>query len=269
MSQIKDVFDRAAVSGGKCFIPYLCAGDPNLETSHDIALTMDDAGADIIEVGVPFSDPLADGPTIQKAIQRSLGNETGIDDVFNLVESVRTDSDVPIVLMTYYNPVFRYGEERFIEAAEQAGADGLLVVDLPPEEGMDFFKRVNDSSLESVLLATPTTPPDRVAELSELATGFLYYVMVTGVTGVRSGYDEDLAAQIRTVAENSVAPTVVGFGVSDVKAVSDYLDPVQGVVVGSALVELVEENLDDRSGMLEAIEKKVRSLADPLHGAAV
>lgn len=266
MSRIKQVFDKAAVSGGKCFLPYLCAGDPDLETSRDIALTMDEAGADVIEIGVPFSDPLADGPTIQKAAQRSLEQGTTPDDVFQLVESIREDSEIPLVLMTYYNPVFRYGEERFVEAAAEAGADGVLVVDLPPEEGLGFYETVQESKLDTVLLATPTTEPSRVQELSELSSGFLYYVSVTGVTGVRSGYNENLAEQIRDVAHNSVVPTVMGFGISNVESIRDYLDPIQGIVVGSALVELIEDNLDDRGAMLEAIREKVRSMAEPLHG---
>jgi tryptophan synthase alpha chain len=227
---------------------------------------MDDAGADVIEVGVPFSDPLADGPTIQKAIQRSLDQGITIDDVFHLVESVREESDVPMVLMTYYNPVFRYGEQRFLDRAREAGADGVLVVDLPPEEGMGFYESVHESELDTVLLATPTTDPERVRDLSELSTGFLYYVSVTGVTGVRSGYNEELAEKIREVAHNSTVPTVMGFGISDVESIREYLDPIQGVVVGSALVELIEENLDDKEAMLEAIREKVADLANPLHG---
>lgn len=266
MSRIRDVFDRAAVTGQKCFIPYLCAGDPDLERSRELMLETAEAGADILEIGVPFSDPLADGPTIQKAAQRSLNNGTRLSDVFQLVKDVRSETEVPVVLMTYYNPVFRYGEQRFLERADEAGADGVLVVDLPPEEGSQFFESVADYDLDTVMLATPTTSPERVEELAERSTGFLYYVSVTGVTGVRSGYDEDVAARIRTVTEHSTAPTVMGFGVSEIEPIQPYLESLQGVVVGSALVERIEDNLDDFSAMKSALREKIQSLANPLHG---
>jgi len=269
MSRIKDVFDRAAVTGHKLFLPYMCAGDPDLETSQKLALEMDEAGADILEIGIPFSDPLADGPTIQKAIKRSLNEGTRIRDVFKLVRGIRDSSEIPLVLMTYYNPIFRFGEEKFLDRASNAGADAVLVVDLPPEEGDDFFQRTRDHGLDTVLLATPTTDSNRVSELSTRSSGFLYYVSVTGVTGVRSDYDEKLANQIRNVAEHSTSPTVMGFGVSEIEPIRQYLEPLQGVVAGSVLIDIIEQNLSDHDRMFKMIRKKVASLAEPLHGMKV
>lgn len=267
MSRIDDVFQKHAVTGSTLFLPYLCAGDPDIETSLTLMRETEAAGADILEIGIPFSDPLADGPTIQKAIQRSLQRNTRISDVFSLVEHLREDSELPLVLMSYYNPIFRYGEQRFVKDAREAGADGVLVVDLPPEEGQPFFDHANQQGLDTVLLATPTTGPERVRELSQLGTGFLYYVTVTGVTGVRSGFNQNLSEQIRSVSHQSELPMVMGFGVSEIEPIRPYLDAVQGVVAGSTLVEKIEENIGDTDAMIEALGSKVRSLAEPLHGA--
>lgn len=265
MGRISTAFQTGRENNSKLFLPYLCAGDPDFELSLELVTRAEEAGADVIELGIPFSDPLADGPTIQKATQRSLEGGTTMKRVFELVESIRDVSEIPLVLMTYYNPIFRYGEDRFIEAAVTAGADGVLVVDLPPEEGLDFYEKAPEKGLETVLLATPTTKPDRIADLSELATGFLYYVLVTGVTGVRSGYNPELADKIRTASEQSEVPTVVGFGVSDVDQIEDYLSLVDGVVSGSYLIDGINENLGDRDAILDVVEKRVKSLAQPLH----
>ncbi len=269
MSRIRDAFERRAVTGEKLFLPYLCAGDPDLDTSLRLARAAEEAGADILELGVPFSDPLADGPTIQKATQRSLDNGFKLTDLFRLLEDFRSGSDLPLVLMTYFNPVFRYGQERFLERAREAGADGVLVVDLPPEEGEEFYRQADEAGIDTVLLATPTTRPERVRAISEHATGFLYYVMVTGVTGVRSGYDPGLDEKITRAAEASTLPTVMGFGVSEIAPIRRYLDPIQGVVAGSTLVEQIERNAGDPDAMVEAVRQRIRDLARPLHGAAV
>lgn len=265
MGRIRDVFRERHEQGEKVFVPYLCAGDPDMEMSRDLALTVDEAGADILELGIPFSDPLADGPTIQKATQRSLEHGTRIHKVFELISSLRDETDIPLVLMTYYNSIFRYGESEFIEDAVDSGADGVLVVDLPPEEGLDFFERAPDQGLDTVLLATPTTPTERVTRLSELASGFLYYVMVTGVTGVRSEYDGELAQKIEEVGINSQSPTVMGFGVSDIDVIEEYLEHINGVVSGSYLIEAINEHLGDRDAVIDEVRDRAKSLAHPLH----
>ncbi len=250
---------------GKLFIPYLCAGDPDPDTSLELFSAAAEAGADVLEMGIPYSDPLADGPTIQKAAGRSLGDGMRLTRVFELVESFRGRHDVPVVLMTYYNPVYRFGEQRFLDRAASAGADAVLVVDLPPEEGEDFFTAVSDRGLHTVLLATPTTPSERLRRLGRLATGFLYCVTVTGVTGVRSGYDENLRDQLEGARRASEVPTAMGFGVSDFESVQPYLDAVDGVVSGSYIVEGLESSLPDTAAAVQEVHRRVRSLSQPLH----
>ncbi len=266
MSRIEKAFKSRKKKGGKLFIPYLCAGDPDIETSLELLFKAEEAGADLIEIGIPFSDPTADGPTIQGAILRSLGGKTRLKDIFELVSKFREKSDIPVVLMTYYNPIFCYGEEKFVAAACEVGVDGLLIVDLPPEEGNNFFEMEKDKGLEPVLLAAPTTSIRRVKELSQIAGGFIYYVLVKGVTGVREGYDPGLAARLEKVSEASEKPVVVGFGVSSYDKVKDYVDTIDGVVVGSALAKEIEANLDDREAILNSVGEKMVSLARPLHG---
>lgn len=263
--RLRRVFERGSDGPGKLFLPYLCAGDPDPATSLELFSAAAEAGADVLEMGIPYSDPLADGPTIQKAAGRSLDGGTRLRQVFELVESFRENHDVPLVLMTYYNPIFRFGEERFLDRAARAGADAVLVVDLPPEEGEDFFAKVNDRDLHTVLLATPTTPVGRLETLGRRATGFLYCVTVTGVTGVRSGYSGDLHDQLDQARRTSEAPTVMGFGVSDFASVEPYLDAVDGVVSGSYLVEGIEQALPDSAAAVGEVRRRVRSLSDPLH----
>ncbi|MFP4687981.1 MAG: tryptophan synthase subunit alpha [bacterium] len=266
MSRIKKAFKKRKKQGGKLFIPYLCAGDPDLKISLELLFEAERAGADLIEVGIPFSDPTADGPTIQSAILRSLNGGTKLKDMFELVSRFREKSEVPVVMMTYYNPILRYGEEKFVEAARRAGVDGLLVVDLSPEEGLDFFKLEEEKGLESVLLAAPPTSLERVSELSKIAGGFIYYVLVKGVTGVRDGYDAGLARRLGEVVSASEKPVVVGFGVSSYEKVKDYVEAIDGVVVGSALAKEIEANPGDREAILKKVGEKMVSLARPLHG---
>ncbi|MGM0381295.1 MAG: tryptophan synthase subunit alpha [bacterium] len=265
MNRIQNAFANTSPDH-KLFIPYLCAGDPDLQTSLKLLQQAEQSGADLIELGIPFSDPIADGPTIQEAVVRSLESGTGLDDIFNLVEKFRARSDLPLVLMTYYNPVLRRGEEEFVKRAAAAGADGILVVDLPPEEGMGFFELAHSAGLDSALLATPTTELDRARELSDLARGYLYYVMVKGVTGVRSGYEETAVKRLEEIYDISSQPLVAGFGISNYDSAREYIDHVDGLVVGSAIIDKVAANLEDTERMLKEVDKVISSLADPLHG---
>ncbi len=265
MNRIEQAFQAGTANGGRLFLPYLCAGDPDLEQTRELIYTAADNGADLLELGLPFSDPVADGPTIQAAVRRSLQNGYKMDKIFALVADLRTDLSLPIVAMTYYNPILRRGEEKFVRQAVEAGIDGVLVVDLPPEEGQDFYEYAAVNGLETVLLATPTTPPERVRELSQLATGFLYYVMVTGVTGARTEYDPRLEKRLRQVKENSELPVAAGFGVSNYQMIEPYLEYVHGVVVGSAIIDRIEKHLDDPPAMNEAVGRFIADLAEPLH----
>ncbi len=265
MGRIQAAFNKISPDY-KLFIPYLCAGDPDLQTSFELLRRAEEAGADLIELGIPFSDPIADGPTIQEAVVRSLNANTRLDGIFELVEKFRSQSDLPLVLMTYYNPVLRRGEEKFVRRAAEAGADGLLVVDLPPEEGREFFKLSASSGLDTALLATPTTSVTRAEALDRLADAYLYYVMVKGVTGVRSGYeaaDVERLKEIYRVVDN---PLVAGFGISNYDSVREYVAHVDGLVVGSAIIEKIAANRDDKEKMLNEVGRIISSLADPLHG---
>ncbi|MFB6356476.1 MAG: tryptophan synthase subunit alpha [bacterium] len=269
MTTIQESFEEYNRRGDKMFVPYFCAGDPTLNDTVEFVSDAEEYGAGMVEIGIPFSDPLADGPTIQKAVQRSLDNGTTMSDVFEVVRRANENTELPIVLMCYYNSVFRRGEERFIDDALDAGADGVLIVDLPPEEGADFFRRANEKGLKTPLLATPTTPTERLRTLSEIASGFLYYVTVTGVTGVRSGYNEEFADKLEHVGEISDVPVVVGFGVSDTELIRPYLDPVQGVVAGSVIIQAIEDNLDQPEKRHEAVQQEVNRLSNPLRSEAV
>ncbi len=265
MGRIKSAFNKVSPDY-KLFIPYLCAGDPDLQTSFELLKQAEEGGADLIELGIPFSDPIADGPTIQKAVRRSLDANTRLDGIFELVERFRSQSDLPLVIMTYYNPVLRRGEERFVREAAAAGADGLLVVDLPPEEGKDFFELSASKGLETALLATPTTSTTRAGELDRLADAYLYYVMVKGVTGVRSGYEKPAVERLKQIKRRTENPLVAGFGISSYDSAREYVDYVDGLVVGSAIIDKIAANLEDKEKMFAQVNEVISSLAGPLHG---
>lgn len=265
MNRVRAAFEERLSAGGRLFLPYLCAGDPDLETTRKLVNCVDENGADILELGLPFSDPVADGPTIQGAVRRSLEQGLRVEQVFTLVEQLRDEVSTPIVLMTYYNPIFKWGEQRFIKRAVEAGVDGVLVVDLPPEEGLEFYESAAQAGLATALLATPNTEPERVREMSCLATGFIYYVMVTGVTGAREAYDQQLKSRLREVSEVSQLPVVAGFGISGYEMIEPYLEAVQGVVVGSAIIERIEAHLDQPEQIQRAVGGFVSKLTQPLH----
>ncbi len=265
MSKIEQIFSEAAAADKKLFLPYLCAGDPTLELTEKLVLEAEKNGADLLELGLPFSDPIADGPTVQKAVVRSLENGLKVENFFTMVERLRAQTELPLILMTYYNPVMKWGETKFLTAASKAGLDAILVVDLPPEEGLEFYQKASQAGLDTVLLATPTTSPERVAELSSLATGFIYYVMVTGVTGARKTYDEKLLNRLKLASEASRLPVVAGFGVSNYEMIEPYLEYVDGVVTGSAIIEKIENNLTSETAMIESVGSFIRKLSADLH----
>ncbi len=241
MTRIDRTFRALKKEGRSALIPFLMAGDPNPALSLDIAREVVRAGASILELGIPFSDPVADGPVIQRAGQRALASGTGIPAVLDIVRGLRAESAVPLVLMTYYNPVFRYGEERFIEDAARAGADGLIIVDLPPEEGRSFFRRARGAGLNAILMVAPTTAPERMPFILKRASGFVYCVARRGTTGARGDLPEGLKAMVAGIRAATGLPVAVGFGLSDARQVAEVLSYADGAVVGSALVEAVEK----------------------------
>jgi tryptophan synthase alpha chain len=243
MSRIKNTFNRLKKKNETALIPYIMAGDPDLATTRKLILEMEKAGADIIELGAPFSDPLADGPTIQKAAIRSLRNNTCIADVLGLVKDVRTESRIPLILMTYYNLIFHYGEERFVNDAVAAGLDGIILPDLPPEEAGTLVPLAKKNGLDMIFLLAPTSTDERIKLVSRLSQGFVYYVSLTGVTGARTGLQQSIQESLQRIKTMTDKPVAVGFGISTPDQAAQVAQwGADGVIVGSALVKVIEEN---------------------------
>lgn len=261
MSRIERAFQNAQSQGRSAFVSYVCAGDPNPATSLQVCRALLRSGVDILEIGVPFSDPLADGLTNQLAAQRALEAGTTREDVFDLVRKIREeDGQTPIVFYTYYNLMFSGGLEAYVAEAKEAGVDGLLVLDLPPEEAGDYVEACRKIEMKTVFLLAPTTPEERVEYIAQNATGFIYYVSRTGVTGVREDLASDLQEMVGMIKRHSDNPLVVGFGIQKPDQVNAVARLADGVVVGSAIVNTIKENLDDEGKMLERIESLVTSL---------
>jgi tryptophan synthase alpha chain len=259
MGRISQTFDRLAKSHERALIPYVTAGDPDLETTKRLVLEMVRRGGDIIEIGVPFSDPLADGPIIQRASQRALLQGTTLRRILRTVREMRQDIDVPLVLMTYYNPVFRYGEEAFVVDAMDAGVDGIIVPDLPPEEAQGLMELTVDTPLDMIFLAAPTSTSARLALISEASRGFIYYVSRLGTTGVRDQLADDLRSMLEQLRARTAKPIAVGFGVSTPEHVRLVAELADGVVVASAILKLMED-LGDRADRLEQVGDFVAAL---------
>lgn len=236
MSRITNKFSTLKKQGRKAFIPYVMAGDPSLEETKRLVLLFEECGADIVELGVPFSDPLADGPVIQRAAERAIANGVHLKDVILLVKEIRAKTQIPIVLMTYYNPVFKYGLEGFVADAVEAGVDGLIVPDLPPEEAGELIKISKKGGLDIIFLLAPTSTPERVKIVAKASRGFIYYVSITGITGAGLGGLEGIGTQTAFIRQLSGKPVAVGFGIKspeDARAVSTL---AEGVIVGSEIV---------------------------------
>ncbi|MFT3927264.1 MAG: tryptophan synthase subunit alpha [Myxococcales bacterium] len=266
MSRLNKVFERARGEQRAALVAYFCAGDPDADTTVEVAVAAAEAGADVLELGMPFSDPTADGPAIQRASERALANGMTLAKTLEVAARIRKQSEIPIVLFGYYNPILAYGEERLCKAAAQAGIDGLLVVDLPPEECAPLREPALREGMAFVPLVAPTSSEPRVALAATVADAFIYYVSLTGVTGAASANFEEAAERARLVRERTGKPVAVGFGVStgaDVKKLSRYAD---GVIVGSALVRVVEQ-AKDRASAVSGVRELVRDLASGLSRA--
>lgn len=237
MSRIEKVFSAMKKEDKKGLIPFITAGDPSLSLTLEVLKELSRAGADIIEVGIPYSDPMADGPVIQAASERAIESETSIAGILDMIRLFRKNHDTPLVLFGYYNPILQYGEERFAQEAAQAGADGCLVVDLPPEEAGHFAAVLAAQDMNFIALLTPTSDSSRIEAVKRVASGFVYYVSLKGVTGAASGgVYEGLGDRIEELRTALDLPIGVGFGIStpeDVRAVGEHAD---AVVVGSALI---------------------------------
>jgi tryptophan synthase alpha chain len=259
MSRISQTFEYLHKIHERALIPYVTAGDPDLEMTKRLVREMVRRGGDIIEIGVPFSDPLADGPIIQRASQRALQRGTTLRKILQTVSELRHEVDVPLVLMTYYNPVFRYGEEAFVADALDAGVDGIIVPDLPPEEGQSLLELTTDTPLDVIFLAAPTSTSARLALISEASRGFVYYVSRLGTTGVRDQLADDLRLMLEQLRTSTSKPITVGFGVSTPEHVRLVAELADGVVVASAILKLMED-LGDRADRLEHVGDFVAAL---------
>ena len=241
MSRIQQRFDYLRSRSEKGLVTFITAGDPDLATTEELIGVLEGAGADIIELGVPFSDPMADGPTIQRASERALLSGTTLPGILDTVRSARQTSQVPILLMGYYNPVLSYGLERFAVDAAVAGVDGLLIVDLPPEESDELRGLLNRNGIDLICLLTPTSDDRRIDLVRKHGSGFLYYVSVTGVTGARQDVSPSVAGAVARIRARTDLPVAVGFGISTPEQASRMAEAADGVVVGSALVSLFEQ----------------------------
>jgi tryptophan synthase alpha chain len=265
MSGIGEVFARCAEEGRAAFIPFLMAGDPSLSATAGQLAALAAGGADIIELGVPFSDPIADGPVNQRAAMRALAAGTGLSGILELIARHRDQLGVPIVLFTYYNPVYARGLERFAEQAAASGVDGVLCVDLPPEEAeRDLVPVLRERGVDTIFLLAPTSTRDRIARVAAASSGFVYYVSRTGTTGERSSLPPDLMRELKRLRRRLDLPLAVGFGISSPDQVAAVSEVADGVVVGSALVRLVEQMGEDPD-LPAMLELRVRELAAPLH----
>jgi tryptophan synthase alpha chain len=244
MSRLASAFARAQAQNRAAFIGYICAGDPDFDTSLAVGRTLLNAGVDILELGVPFSDPLADGLTNQLAAQRALESGMNAGRVFELVRRLRAEfPDAPIVFYTYYNLVFANGVDAYIRTARAAGVDGMLTLDLPPEESGEVQAAAKQHGLDTVFIVAPTTPDARIAKIAAATTGFIYYVSREGVTGVRADSATNIPSAVARIRAHTKLPVAVGFGISTRAQVAQVAALADGVVVGSALVNCIRENL--------------------------
>ena len=267
MTRIGQRFDDLKKQGRKGFVAYITAGDPSLKKTHQLVLELDRQGVDVLELGVPFSDPLADGPVIQEASQRALKAGATLDGVLNLVADLRKESEIPIVLFTYFNPIHRMGIERFVNRAKEVGVDGVLMLDLPPEEGGEYKQAMDKSGLDTIFLVTPTTRDKRIALLTKLSTGFVYYVSRTGVTGEREHVAEALQEQIDRIRAVTDLPIAVGFGIAQPNQVAEVAAIADAVVVGSAIVRRIGEYGTD-TDLVSKVGSFVGALTGPLKEGA-
>jgi len=247
MNRIDQKFNELKKKKKKAFVAFISAGDPSLKVTEELVVAFERAGVDIVELGVPFSDPLADGPTIQASSQRALKKGINLNKILKSVRNIRKKSQIPIALMTYYNPVFHYGEAKFVAQAKRAGVDGLIIPDLPPEEAGDLIKAARVNDLSTIFFLSPTTTRQRIKKIVKAATGFVYFVSLTGVTGARRQLPAALKSQVRLAKRLSRKPICVGFGISTVAQVKSVAKIADGAIVGSAIVSEIARNFGKRN----------------------
>ena len=253
-NRIKETFDKLQAQGQKALIPYIMAGDPSLSDTESFVLSLEQAGADLIELGVPFSDPIADGPVIQKAAERALRSGTSLKSILATVKTLRTKSQIPLILMTYYNTIMAMGEDEFCQQATQAGVDGVIVPDLPPEESDPLCKAAETNGPVIIFLLAPTSTTSRQVEVIKRTKGFIYYVSITGITGASLNNMDEVRKNVRKIQSASKKPVAVGFGISTPKQAEQVAEFADGVIVGSAIVRQIG-NHEHSSSLTEEINQ--------------
>jgi tryptophan synthase alpha chain len=244
--RIEAKFRELKSRGEKAFIPFIVAGDPDLETTIRLIPELERAGSHIIELGIPFSDPVADGPTIQRASFRALQHRYRLSDYLNAVQTLRRETEVPILLFSYFNPIFQYGLESLTHDARAAGVDGILLTDMTPEESEQYCASMEQNDLDCVFLATPTSSEDRIVNITNCSRGFVYVVSRTGVTGAQQHLSSEIVPTVERVRRHTTLPVAVGFGISKPEQVRAIWEISDGAVVGSAIVSVIEKGMDSQ-----------------------
>jgi tryptophan synthase alpha chain len=263
MSRLSERFTQLQSQRSKALVTFITAGDPDLSVTEKMIHLLEDAGADVIELGVPFSDPMADGPTIQLSSERALAAGTTLHGILATVKKVRTSSGIPIILMGYLNPIHAYGYDNFCKDAVEAGVDGVLLVDMPPEESRELTVPARRYGLDIIFLLTPTSDAARITEVERLGSGFIYYVTVTGVTGARASVSNTLTQELGRVKQTITLPVMAGFGISTPAQAAEVGQLADGVVVGSAIVKLFEQFSGEELNI--KLHDYVKSLKQALH----
>ena len=259
MTRLEARFKKLRKDNKKAFVPFITAGDPNLEVTKWLVLELEKRGADAIELGVPFSDPIADGPVIQRSSQRALKERISLLKILELVRELRQKIEIPLILMGYYNPIFKFGEAEFIKRSSQAGLDGLIIADLPPEEADGLKKEADKNSLDIIFLLTPVSSEERIKLVSASSTGFIYCVSYTGITGDERKEEEDLKELIGKIRRLTSKPIGIGFGISSPGAAKKAASLADAVIVGSAIVKRIEKYAGNKN-----LVKEVATFAERL-----
>ena len=256
-SRIKKIFE----DNSKKLVTFVTGGDPDYITSKEILDKIIEKGADVIEIGMPFSDPMADGPTIQLASKRAIDSGTNLETIFDICSHIREKNlSIPIVLMGYYNVILHYGIKNFIDKIDSIGVDGLIIVDLQPEEDQELYDALKSKNIDLIRLITPNTTSKRLSTITNQASGFLYYVTVTGITGQKSANIQELKKIIPNIREYSKLPIIAGFGIKDKNDVSEICKTADGAVIGSSIVKIIENNLNNKEKMMNEVSSFVEEL---------
>lgn len=259
MNRIDKRFKELRKKNKKALIIFITAGYPSLKITEKLIFEFERQGVDIVELGVPFSDPLADGPLIQESSQYALKKKVNLDKILNLVKSVRKRSKLPICLMTYYNPIFCFGQDKFIKKAVRVGLDAVIIPDLPPEEGRAFTNLANKADLHTIFFLAPTSDSKRIKLIGQISRGFIYYVSLTGVTGPRQKLDPELISNLRRIKKITKKPLCVGFGISNPSQIREIYRLADGVIVGSAVIKNIKKNINSPK-LTKSVARFVRGL---------